>query len=151
MMHFVKYAPHDLSCINLQPEHAKWREQLLAPGYAEALDTPGRAWTAIEGKKVLGSGGFSPQWPGRSIAWAVIGTEIPVRAWPRVKNTVKREIEKEMQRQKDECGHARIEFTVPAHFAPGLRLAAALGFTVEGAMPKYGPEGADQYLFAKVA
>lgn len=56
-----------------------------------------------------------------------------------------------MQRHLDECGHARIEMTVPATFAPGLRLAAALGFTVESAMAKYAPDGADHYLFSKVA
>lgn len=149
MIKFTEYLPHDMGRIDFQPMQAAWRDQLLTPGYAESLT--GRAWTARDGTRVVGCGGFSEQWKGRSVAWAVLGRNVPKRGWPRICAKVKAEIQKELDRHVAACGHGRVEITVPQNFAQGCRLAKVLGFEVEAIVKKYAPDGADHFLFAKVA
>lgn len=151
MIRFVPYSPADIAAIDLQPVQEQFRAQLLRPGYAESLDIRGRAWTALEGDRTVACGGFAPQWEGRSIAWAIVGKDIPKRAWPRIRTKVRTELFREMAKQKAEVGHARVEITVPQDFAAGCRLALLLGFKVEGPLNKYGPDGADHFLLSMVA
>lgn len=151
MIKFANYSPQDLERIDLQPFQESWRQELLTPGYAQSLDVPGRCWTALDGERVVGSAGFSPQWEGRSIAWAILGKDIPPRQWPRIKKKIRAEVDKELQKQVAACGHGRVEITVPVSFAAGCRLALLLGFEVEGRTKKFAPDGSDHFLFSKVA
>lgn len=146
MIKFVSYSPHDISCIALQPVQAKWRDQFVKPGYAQSLDIPGMAWTALDGGKVLGCAGFSPQWEGRVIGWAVFGTDIPKTAWPRILRFIRKQFHETLAKH----GRHRLEITVPFGFGAGCRLAHMLGFQVEGLMKEYGPDGSDQFLYAQV-
>lgn len=44
----------------------------------------------------------------------------------------------------------RQQMTVRADFAKAIRWAGALGFSFEGLLRKYGPEGADYMMFSRV-
>lgn len=151
MIQFVKYSPNDLAQIELQPVQEPFKAVIMSPGYPESLDVQDRAWTVLDGEAVVASGGFSPQWPGRSIAWALVGREVPPNAWPKIKNKIRKEVDAEMRRLKAAHGHARVELTVPETFVAGLRLAKLLGFEVEGPLRKWGTDGGNHFMFSRVA
>jgi len=143
MLTFVPYSPEDLRKVDLQPAQASWRERFMDLGYARSLDVPGRAWTGLDDAgRVAGCAGFAPQWEGRVIAWAVFG-KVPRPAWARVVAKVRKEMRALEAR--------RVEITVPVGFGAGCRLAEILGFNIEGRMNAFGPDGADHYLYSKVA
>jgi hypothetical protein len=50
----------------------------------------------------------------------------------------------------DAEGVRRFQMSVRADFGPGIRWAKLLGFEPEGVLSKYGPDGADHILYAKV-
>lgn len=151
MIEFVPYSPQDLARIDLQPAQMKARDLLLSEGYAEALDIRGKAWSGLVDGEVVGAAGFTPKWDGRSTAWAVFGRKVPKREWPVVVRYVRAAIAGELAEHKKKTGHARVDITVPLGFGEGCRLASLLGFKIEGINEKYGVDGADHFVYAKVA
>lgn len=146
MIEFVPYEPWHLEALDLQPMQSWWRDKLLAPGYAQGLAND-MAWTGFIDDRVVGCAGFAPQWEGRVIAWALFGRDVPKKAWASIVAKVRREFKNTLQSQ----GHKhRVEITVPATFGEAIRLANILGFEVEGLMKKYGPDGSDHLMYAKV-
>lgn len=145
MMRFVPYQPSHLAQVALLPAQEQWRSYLIRDGFAEALALPGMAWTGLLNDMPIGCAGFQPQWEGRVVAWGLFG-QIPKMAWPAIVKKIRHEFRATLQSQ----GRNRVEITVPANFGPGCRLALMLGFTVEGLMKSYGPDGADHLLYAQV-
>lgn len=137
MIEFVPFEPWHLSQIEIPAAQAAW----IKPGYAESLAN-NMAWTGFIDDRVVGCAGFAPQWEGRAIAWALFGREIPKRAWTAIIAKVRKELA---------CtAYPRVEATVPFGFGAGCRLANALGFQVEGLLSKFGPDGSDHFLYARV-
>lgn len=50
-----------------------------------------------------------------------------------------------------EAGYRRIQITVRQDYEMGWRWAKTLGFKCEGIMRKYGPDGSDYLMFARVS
>ena len=95
---------------------------------------------------MAGCAGILPQWPGRAIAWALLTRELTARHFLRVHHKVLNVLLGAHGR-----GARRIETTVDAGFDAGHRWARALGFSPEGLMRSYSPEGRDHVLYARIA
>lgn len=91
----------------------------------------------------VGAGGVHPVWPGRAAAWALLSEH----AGPAMLAIVRK-----LDFVLTTMPANRIEMTVRANFAPGCRLARFLGFALEtpAPMPRFYPDGASAYLFARI-
>lgn len=146
MITFIPYRPEHLMQIDYQPAQRRWKDLFFTPAYARVLDVPDMAWTGLDEQgRVIGCAGFSPQWEGRVIGWAVFG-KIPKAAWV----PIFKKVRKEMRALRKQGHDHRVEITVPYGFGAGCRLAHLLGFQVEGLMRRYGPDGSDHYLYSQV-
>jgi hypothetical protein len=142
----VPFAPEHLARIELQAEQAGLSEARAMLGRIGAqLAVPGLALSLIDGERVLGAAGIWPQWPGRAIAWAVLGNQIPRRNWAQAVAVARRGLN-----QAHAAGHRRIEISIRDGFANGHRLARILEFRPEGLMRAYSPDGSDHWLYARV-
>lgn len=112
------------------------------PGYAEALSAdPGMSWAMREGVRVVMAGGVAPVWRGRGLAWLTHdGAEwrhwLAAARWARSWFPI--------------LPFRRIEATVRYEFVAGRRWAECLGFQREGLMRRFGEDGADYWLYARV-
>ncbi len=145
-MEVVPFEPGHLKALDLQAAQAfmgdlvgDWEQ------YGELLALPGLAFTGIGGDGIVGCAGVWPLHPGCGQAWTLMS-----KIFPKYKLPATREIRKFLERTLDGKRFWRIQTPVRADFAPGRRWAQALGFREEGYMKKYGPEGADYLLYARV-
>ncbi len=136
----VPYAPEHLRALRLQPMQAELGAFIAAGDFAEKVALAGPAWTALDCGRPIACAGFTFPWEGRAIAWAALG-DCGVRML-----RVTRAVGQGLGR----CPAARIECQVKAGFAPGLRWAAALGFSRECLMPRfYGGEDFWSYVILR--
>lgn len=85
-----------------------------------------------------------PGWHGqRMLAWALLGRRLGAARLLFITRAILRALEA--------CPARRIEMTVDSGFPAGILWAARLGFTAEGRMRGYGPDGRDHYLFARIS
>lgn len=94
--------------------------------------------------RVVGCAGITPQWEGRAVLWAFFG-KISKNDWCRIVRKIKFETDAAYDK-----GIRRLELSVASDFGAGCRLAHLLGFTVEGKLTAYGPDGKDHFMYAKV-
>jgi hypothetical protein len=142
---FIPFAPVHLAYLRLQGAQAGLQELLCDPGYGAGLAVPGLAWTGVVAGQVAGCAGFLPQSPGRCIAWALIGRDVPRPAWLAITRQVLRGLAEVRRR-----GFWRVEAVVHVGFAPGCRWVEMLGFEIEGLMRAYDPARGDCLLYARV-
>jgi len=136
----VPYAPEHLRDLLLQPMQAELGAFIAGGDFAEKVALAGPAWTALDFGLPIACAGFTFPWEGRAIAWAALG-DCGSRML-RVTRAVRIAL--------DRCPAARVECQVKAEFAPGLRWAAALGFSRECLMPRfYGGEDFWSYVILK--
>jgi hypothetical protein len=98
-------------------------------------------WTGVVDGAPIVCAGTMQQWPGRHLAFAYVakGT-LPHLPW------ISEQVMKNLAGLK-----GRIEFTVRADFAAGLRWAKRLGFEVETPVLKaFGPQGEDHVGFVRI-
>lgn len=101
------------------------------------------AWAAEHEGEIVALGGFYVFWENRSVAWALLSS----KAGP-VFNHLHKHISRSINKFGETC--RRIEITVDVGFDQGHRWAKMLGFTVEGYMRAFRPDGGDVILYAKV-
>lgn len=131
---FIPYAPEHMLAFS----PGKYSE-----AQAASVVHPGLSYTCKVDGFVAGMAGIIPQWPGRAIAWTLVGG-IPTRAWPAVtRKTI--EVLEEAHRQ----GYWRIEMTTRCDCPAAYRWAIHLGFRTFAALPMYGPDGSDHYGFVR--
>jgi len=135
------YKPAHLESLLLQPDQAHMVSLLANPAYRQSLAIEGKSFTAMEGTRVLGCGGLIPLWEGRAEAWSLLSSNL------------RREfvgIHRAALRYLDSCGFRRIEATVDAQFERAVVWIEMLGFTYEGPLAKYTPDGRDCLRFARI-
>lgn len=140
-MNIEAFSPEHLQGLLLQPSQAGMRPVMSDPGYGSSLAAAGPAYAAVVGGQVVACAGVIPQWPGRAVAWALIGKE----AGPHFIG-----IHRAVQRALDMHAFRRIETGVVCDFEEGHRWAKMLGFVREGRMRAYTPDGRDCDLYALV-
>lgn len=103
------------------------------------------AYTARHNGTLLACAGVKCFWPGVGEAWAFISPEIVA---------YKRELlfymRKYIQHIADTEKLWRIQAVVRKDFPQGLRLTRHLGFTMEGKLAQYGPDGTDCFMFSRI-
>lgn len=140
-MRIEPYTPAHLQRLLLQPAQVAMRPYLSDPGYARALDIPGKAFAAVEGDQVLACAGIIPMWEGRAEAWALLAADLKPHFLG---------IHYATKRFLNACGMRRIEAAVDAQFGCARGWVEALGFIYEGPLAKYTPDGRDCLRYARV-
>lgn len=99
------------------------------------------SWTGVVDGKPIGCAGVVTQWPGRHVLWAYLRPDTgPHMLW------ITRQVKERLALYE-----GRLEMTVRADFAAGLRWAGMLGFTVETpVLTAYGPEGEDHVGYIRI-
>lgn len=146
MLRFVPFEPaHVAAIVAAQPHLAT-----IAPAaaWAPVLRDNGLAETALAEEagrpRIAGCGGILHQWPGRAIAWALIGRTKP-QEWTAIVRRMKTII------AGAEAGSVwRLEAQANADFAPGCRLLELLGFERECLARRYTPAGGDAFFYVRV-
>lgn len=119
-----------------------WLHQLLqSEDYRRALTLYGPAFTGIVDGEVVACAGLSHFTPGRAQGWALFGK----KAAPHFLA-----ITREVKRFFDGQNVRRVETPVRTDFEQGHRWARMIGFTREGTMRKFGEDGHDYDLYARV-
>ena len=129
-----------LEALELQEAQAYLGADIISPGYLDIL-LQGQAFTGLVGDRVIGCAGCIEQWEGRAIAWALVSKDAG-RHMVSVHRAVAGFIAQAPWR--------RIETTVDSSFDAGHRWMELLGFTHEGRMRAYGPQGQDFDIYARV-
>jgi len=142
---FRLVAPDDDIRIDVQPmqridgfgverwDSGKWRELVMQSDWCEQ---------AIRDGRTMAIAGWTRLWDGVVHAYASLSCDCGHSMIP-----LTRRIRKAMD---DAEGVRRFQMSVRADFGPGIRWAKLLGFEPEGVLSKYGPDGADHILYAKV-
>lgn len=141
----VKFAPLRPGHLKyIDPQDAQRQEHiaLCSDAFAKVLEE-GTGLSAWVGNTCIGAAGIVPLYTHRYMAWAMIGKN----AGPHMLAIVRK-----MRTVLDTHPAPRIEMTVAADFAAGVRLANALGMVLETPRPmrKFGALGEDAYQFARI-
>lgn len=108
--------------------------------YLHNLSVMGPAYTARTGERILGCAGIIDSGMGTGLLWALASKDSGAHFVALIR-AVRRLISLHPLR--------RLEATVELGFRPGCRALELLGFTCEGLMKKYGPDGKHHLRYAK--
>lgn len=139
-MNVVPFHADHLYSLRLQDQQLTELCYLERP-MLEALQGP-LSFTGLVDHRPIACAGITPEAFGSGVMWAFLGVD----AGPymlRLTRCGRRMLELAALR--------RVTANTPCDFGPGCRWLALLGFQVEGAMRKYGPDGRDHFLYARVA
>lgn len=135
-----------MKVIPFKPEHLEQIE--LKENYIQG-ECPktivNTAFTFMYNDKIIAIIGGFPFVPGVIHFWAFISKH--VRSCP---IAFHKEVLKMLDWYEQNEKPRRIQFEVRASYVPGQKWARSLGLTEEGLMKKWGPDGADHYLFARL-
>ncbi len=131
-----------------EPWHLEWLTETTAQAwlgrsraYAVSIKNGGPAYSAFVGLEVVACAGVIQQWEGRAQAWSLLSVSVPHYARPVFAATKRFLLSYESR---------RIECTVDPRSAAAKNWARHLGFTYEGLMQAYTPQGDDMELWALV-
>lgn len=147
-LQFVQATREDI--LSIQPQASQDSPKALVYGkeaFARGMvPLEERAVAIREEDRCIGAYGLIELWPGVARVWALFSSElldsIPTVLALHVKRDLKRAEELDLH---------RIEATVVASHQVGIGFLEWLGFEKEGLMRRYGPDGEDFILFAKVS
>lgn len=140
MIEFRPLQPEDL--VNFRVNAAEQsHSELMCEEYGEVLATMPISVTAVRGVEPVALFGLQHIWPGRALAWSLIGKDV---AGDMVAITRK------CRKLMNNSGYRRIEMHVIADFGAGERWARMLGFRFEGNLARFMPDGRDATMWARV-
>ena len=109
------------------------------------LEQPGLAFTCMINNEPIAAAGMKLLWDGVAEGW-VIATE-KVLQHPLL---VARAIKKDFAHIAKENNINRVQTAIRANYTTGLKFAKWLGLEEEGLMKKFGFDGSDQYMYARL-
>ena len=121
---------------------SKWIKLM---GDAKNLEQDNLSFTAILNNKPIVSAGMKMVWGKVAEGW-VIGTDEMWKHPISVAKIIKRDFARIAKEQDIE----RIQTAVRKDFETGIRFVEWLGFEREGLMKKWGFDGTDQYMYARI-
>lgn len=139
-MDVVPFEPEHLDEIMLQPSQADVFSYFDAT-YGRALKATGPCFTGVKDGRILGCAGVVKQWENRAVAWSLLAGDI---------GNDFISIHKAVSRFLDMCEFNRVEAYVDADFEQGHRWIRMLGFTPEGRMRQFNPNGSDAVMYARL-
>lgn len=134
MIDIIEYVPAHLERIKLKPCHDGERPPAIR----------GRALTMMIGTEPLAIFGWHFICPGVVQLWALVSEKTADH-----KKSFHKVCKAFLANGVGPIGARRIQFSVRCGFKQGWRWAKALGFTCEGIMKQYAPNGDDCWLFAR--
>src|SRR6185312_14657212 len=137
-MIIVPFEPEHAQRIELPQAHAHWLSHVSAD-YRERLPQLGPAYTAMVGERVIGCAGIIETGAGSGYLWALASRD----SRPHFVGLIRA-----VRRLMELSPLRRLEATVERGFNPGCRALELLGFSCEGLMKKYGPDGKDHFRYA---
>lgn len=139
---FAPLRPGHLKYIDPQDAQRQEHTALCSEAFAKVLQD-GTGLSAWAGNTCIGAAGVVPLYSRRYIAWAMLSKH----AGPHMLALTRK-----MRFVLDTHPADRIEMTVAADFPAGVRLAIALGMSLETPEPmrKFGAAGEDMYQFARI-
>lgn len=140
MIEIVPFKAEHAYAIDLQPGQQHWGALVKESGYCDFLEKRSRAYTALLDGKAIGCAGIFETGLGSGSLWAIAARDSG-RHFVTLVRAVQRLITLVPLR--------RLEATVERGFTPGCRALELLGFTCEGLMKKYGPDGKDHLRYAR--
>lgn len=144
----VPFKAEHLDQIVLSDVQAYYRDIIKKdPAYPKKLEEMGLAYTGICEEGIVGISGIIVLNETTAEAWALM-SQLFKR--PRYSYFATKAIRQFCEDQFKNTSIQRIQMNVQLDFEPGHRWARALGFQVEGIMRKYGLNGKDHVLYARV-
>ena len=139
-MFITAFRRQHLQDIQLQIQTPKDLTLFADPAYGAFLED-GDSYAVYEGDTLMVCAGVIELMPGRWQAWAMLGPDTGKIMVP-----LTRAVARYFASRK----YKRVETCIDPNFPEAIRWAELLGFTFEGRMKKYLPNGADQLLYARV-
>jgi len=131
-----------MQIVEFKEEHAKWLGD--TEGKHAALAEKGVAYTLMNGNPVFCCGAVE-LWDGMAEAWFITGKDAVKHPVSIMKTT--------MFLIADTIGKLnlhRLQATIEADNETAVRFVEGLAFKREGLMRKFGPDGKDYYLYARI-
>lgn len=133
----------DFEKLCLQPDQEYLREWSDNLDY-DLINKTGKAWTAVaDDGEILIIAGVTYQWENRGLVWSLI-SDVAGREFIKIH----REVLKKLDEFQENC--RRLEMTVDVGFPQAHRWAKMLGFSIEGYLRAYRPDGGDVIIYSRV-
>jgi len=144
MMHLVPFRVAHIESIS-DPETEPGLKAMLPPHYWREMEASGTAFSAFAYQEFLGCGGYAQPWEGTAHCW--IWDTPAVHKYPLA---VHKLIVRAIRYLEQDCGVWRISCDVRCGNARAERWVELLGFRKEASMKKFGPDGSDFSLYARI-
>lgn len=138
-MRVEPYQPEHLRLLKLQPIQ-RWCQSMLDDELLNELKSC-EGYTGFIGDVPVICAGTIELWHGRHLAWSFLGEQAGKHMF-QITRVVSRYLEMKQFR--------RVEAYVDSDFPQGHRWIKRLGFTYEGTMEAFLPDGRNQALYARV-
>lgn len=136
--------PFKAEDINQMEIHDKNSTIFRIPHLLQVYESLGTSFTYLDNDKVQASGGVVGLWAGMGEVWFVLSDDED-KPTKTICSIVKKFID-----GLYEEGFYRLQATIKADNEKAIRFIEWLGFEREALMKKYGIEGADYYLYARI-
>ena len=149
ILYIVPYtAQHGQFILSQQMNHKVLeadRHYINVDGDARNLEQDHLAFTGIVNDKAIFAAGMKMIWKGVAEGWVLATKDAldhPI--------AVAKAIKKDFARIAKENNINRVQSAVRANYTTGLKFAKWLGLEEEGLMRKFGFDGSDQYMYARL-
>jgi RimJ/RimL family protein N-acetyltransferase len=109
------------------------------------LEENGLAFSGIYNDKIIVAGGMKLLWEGVAEGWVMANEDV----WKHPIITA-RAIKKNFEKAAKAKNLKRVQTAIRSDFAVGKKFAKWLGLKEEGLMRRYGFDGSDQYMYARI-
>jgi len=146
ILNIVEYkGEHGRYIMNQQMNHLLMDKDMEFNGNPDNLEQNNLAFTGMINGKPIFAAGMKMLWNGVAEGW-VLATK-DVLDHPLL---VAKAIRKDFARIAKENNINRVQTAVRANYTTGLKFAKWLGLEEEGLMKKFGFDGSDQYMYARL-
>jgi hypothetical protein len=148
-LHIVPYTKeHGQFILSCQMNHKVLeadRHYINVEGDAKNLEQDHLAFTGVVNNKAIFAAGMKIIWGQVAEGWVIASNEM----WKHPIGVAKA-IKKDFARVAKENNITRVQSAIRKDFKQGLRFAEWLGLEREGLMKKFGFDGTDQYMYARI-
>ena len=148
-LHIVPYTKeHGQFILSCQMNHKVLeadRHYINVEGDAKNLEQDHLAFTGIVNHKPIFAAGMKIIWGQVAEGWVIASSEM----WKHPIGVAKA-IKKDFARVAKQHNIKRVQSAIRKDFKQGLRFAQWLGLKEEGLMKKFGFDGTDQYMYARI-
>tara|TARA_E500000305_G_scaffold1214_1_gene1183 strand:+ start:6940 stop:7368 length:429 start_codon:yes stop_codon:yes gene_type:complete len=141
-----------MKLIDFIPDHAVELQTHLTDGdvrkdsaYIEEIANHKSNWSLTDNGHLIFSSGVYPLWDGVGEAWF-----LPALTLTKNKLSAIKIIRKKLEELSNEFGFRRIQATCDAEIERDIRFAKFFGFQSEGRLRRYGLEGQDYIMMARL-